>query len=108
MLNGLKEDALVDISDPLALSQLILSVSLFALLIGWLVTFAYLALRPGAEKQAELQEQTAPRPAIKVSVMQTLPVTPRVPSLHSITQPVPVVTVVTDQAQEVVLDRSNR
>jgi len=107
-MNSLKEDALVDISDPSALPQLILSVSLFTLLIGWLVTFAYLALRPGAEQQAEWQEQTAPRSAIKVSVMQTLPVTPRVPSLSPITQPVPIVTVATEPAQEVVLDHSSR
>src|SRR5437667_5600180 len=58
--NGLKEDALVDIPNTLTMPQLILIMSLFTLLIGWLIIFAYLALRPMPEAHVEQLEHTAP------------------------------------------------
>src|SRR5215472_1770630 len=93
--NGLKEDALVDIPNTLTLPQLILIMSLFTLLIGWLVIFAYLALRPAPEKKVEQMEHTATLPAIKTPVMQEFPVAPRVPSIRTITQQTPIVSVST-------------
>jgi hypothetical protein len=106
LMNGLKEDALVDIPNTHTLPQLILVMSLFTLLIGWLVIFAYLALRPAPEKRAERMEHTASLPAIKSPVVQTLPPTPRASSMRTITQPTPIVTVSTDSTREIVLDHS--
>jgi hypothetical protein len=106
IMNGLKEDTLVDIPDTHTLPQLILILSLFTLLIGWLVIFAYLALRPAPEKRTEQMEHTAALPAIKSPVGQTLPVTPRAPSIRTITKPTPIVTVSTDSTREIVLDHS--
>ena len=89
------------------LPQFILILSLFTLLIGWLVTFTYLALRPATEKSVEQKEYSAPLPAVKVPIMQTHPVAPRAPSIRPITQPIPIVNVATDTTREIVLDRSS-
>jgi hypothetical protein len=106
VMNGLKEDTLVDIPDTHTLPQLILIMSLFILLIGWLVIFAYLALRPAPEKRTEQIEHTAALPAVKSPIVQTLPITPRASSIRTITQPTPIVTVSTDSTHEIVLDHS--
>src|SRR5919198_6287036 len=94
--NGLKEDALVDISNTLTMPQLILIMGLFTLLIGWLVIFSYLPLRPTQEKYGEQMEHTATVPVIKSPVIQTHPIKPRVSSIRPITQPTPIVTVAAD------------
>lgn len=107
-MNGLKEDALVDVPNTLTLPQLILSISLFVLLIGWLVVFAYLALRPVGEKQVEENEPTVSRPVVKLPVVHVVPVSPRKPNMHPITHPTPIVTVGADKVREVVLDHSSR
>ena len=91
----------MDISNALTLPQLVLTASLFLLLIGWLVIFAYLAVRP--ERQSEEMEDTAPRTAIKVPVTQTRPVSPRAVSMPPITQPIPIVAVAADPAHEIVM-----
>ena len=107
-MNGLKEDALVDIPNTFTLPQLILIMSLFTLLIGWLVVFTYLAVRPTGEKQVEQMEQRAAAlPVVTSPVMKMLPVTPRAPSIHPITQPTSIVTVATDSTREIVLDHSS-
>jgi hypothetical protein len=104
--NGLKEDALVDIPSTLALPQLILTISLFTLLVGWFAIFAYLAIRPTPEKPIEKAEQTATLPVVKPPVMQRLPMTPRTPKICTITQQTPIITVSVDASREIVLDHS--
>ena len=105
--NGLKEDALVDIPNTLSMPQLVLIISLFTLLIGWLIIFAYLALRPMPETDREKMEHPVLQPAITSPRIQTLPIPPRAPSIHPVTQPTPVVTVSTASKREVVLDHSS-
>ena len=105
--NGLKEDALVDMPNMLTLPQFILILSLFTLLIGWLVTFTYLALRPATEKSVEQKEYIAPLATVKAPVMQTHSVAPRAPSIRPITEPTPIVTIATDTTREMVLERSS-
>jgi hypothetical protein len=105
--NGVKEGTLVDVSNTLTMPQLILTMGLFTLLIGWLVIFAYLALRPTPEKFGEQMEHTATLPVIKSPVIQTLPIKPRASSIHAVTQPTPIVTVSTDAKCEIVLDHSS-
>ena len=104
VVNGLKEDALVDISTTFTMPQFILIMSLFVLLIGWLVIFAYLALRPTPGEQ---MEHTATLPVIKSPVIQTLPIAPRASSIRTVTQPTPIVTVSAESTREIVLDHSS-
>jgi hypothetical protein len=105
--NGLKEDAPVDIPNTFTMSQAILISSLFTLLIGWLIIFAYLALRPIPKKQAAGQtEQTTALPAIVSPVRQPLPIAPRGSGIPSIPQQTPRVTISADSKREMALDRS--
>jgi len=102
--NSLKEDALVDIPNTLTLPQLTLIMSLFTVLISWLVICAYLALRPTREQHVEQTEYTATLPVTTSPVTQNLPITPRAPSMSPITQPTPIVNLSTETAREIVLD----
>src|SRR5215470_13419004 len=104
--NGLKEDALVEIPNTLAIPQFMLTICLFILLIGWLVTFTYLALRPLPEKQVELTEQKATLLVRKSPAMQALPMPPRTTGIRPVTQQTPIVTVSVDSRREMVLDHS--
>ena len=104
--NSLKEDTLVDISNALTPPQLTLIMGLFILLIGWLVIFAYLALRPTPEKQVEQMDYPATQSTIKSPVVQIIPVEPRSSGIRTITQPTPVVPVSTNSSREIVLDHS--
>lgn len=104
--NGLKEDALVDIPNTFITSQVILISSLSTLLIGWLITFAYLALRPETETQAEQAEEPTVLPAIVSPAIQPRPIVPRGSSAHNIAQQTPRVTIAADSKREIVLDRS--
>jgi hypothetical protein len=88
------------------MSQLILIMSLFTLLIGWLIIFAYLALRPMPEKHAEQTERMATPLPITPPVMQTLTITPRAPGMRTITQQTPIVTISADSTRERIIDRS--
>jgi hypothetical protein len=106
--NGLEEDVLVDIPNTFAISQEILISSLFTLLIGWLITFAYLALRPTPETQVEQIEHATALPAIASPVIQPLPIAPQKPSIHSIAQQTPRATISADSKREMALDRSRR
>jgi hypothetical protein len=109
MGNGLEEDALVDIPNTLTLPQLTLIMSLFTVLISWLVIFAYLALRPTPPDQhVEQAEHAKTLPVTTSPVIQNFPITPRAPSIYPITQPTPIVNVSADSAREVVLDGSRQ
>src|SRR5436305_14628028 len=104
--NGLKEDALVDISNTLTMPHLILISTLFMLLIGWLVIFAYLALRTTPlDKHVEQTEHAAMLP-VTSPVIQTLPIAPRASGLNAITEQTPIVTIAADSTCEIVLDHS--
>jgi hypothetical protein len=108
MRNGPKEDALVDIPNTLTLPQLTLIMSLFIVLISWLVIFAYLALRPTPEKPVEQNEYPSTLSVTTSPVIQALPITPRVPSVCPITQPTPIVSISADSTREVVLENSGQ
>ena len=96
----------MDLSNSLSMPQLILIMSLFTLLISWLVISAYLALRPQPEQHTEQTESPAtPRPT-NSPVMQTLTITPRAPSIRTIVQQTPIVTVSADSKRKIPLDRS--
>jgi hypothetical protein len=88
------------------MSQLILITSLFTLLIGWLIIFAYLALRPIPEKHVEQTEHMATQIPITPPVIQTLTITPRAPGMRTIAQQTPIVTISADSTREIILDRS--
>ena len=110
--NGLKEDALVDLPNSLTMSQAILIMSLFTLLLGWFVTFAYLALRPMPEQHLEqyvepMELPVTPLP-IKSPVMQTLTVSPQASGMRTTAQKTPIVTVSADSTCEMILDHSRR
>ena len=98
----------MDIPNTLTLPQLTLIMSLFIVLISWLVIFAYLALRPTPEKTVEQTEHQNTLPVTTSPVVQAIPITPRVPSVCPITQPTPIVSISVDSTREVVIDSSRQ
>jgi hypothetical protein len=96
----------VDILNTLTLPQLILIMSLCALLISWLVIFAYLAIRPTTETYPEQMEHTTTLPVNTSPVMPTFPMTSRTQGRHTISQQTSTLTIVADSTHEMVIDRS--
>jgi hypothetical protein len=81
-------------------------MSLFTLLVGWFVTFAYLALRPAPEQQVKPTELPTTSLSIKSPVRQTLTIAPRASGMRPIAQQPPIATVSADSTCEMILDRS--
>jgi hypothetical protein len=102
--DSLKEDALVDIPNTFTMPQLILVLSLFCLLVVWLSIFAWLALRPTAEKRLEEMEDTASLPVVNAPALRTLPINPLAPGIRTITQQTPIVTVSADATREMAFE----
>ena len=98
----------MEIPDTLTLPQLVLIMSLFIVLLSWLVISAYLALRPTPDQPVEPTEYPATLPVTTSPVIQALPITPRVPSVSPITQPTPIVSISADSTREIVLDGSRQ
>ena len=98
----------MDIPNTLTVSQFILIISLFTLLIGWLITFTYLALRPTPEPYIEPLEHLTTLPAIKSPETQTLSFMPRASGICTITdtEQTPIVMVSADATREMVLDHA--